>query len=66
MKVYVVSVCVDDEYGCREAESVYSSKEAAEAWVAEHQYYLKTWFCEDEKGYPAYIVEEFEVKGLAI
>lgn len=59
--VYVVSACVDEEYGCREAESVYSSREAAEAWVAEHQCYVDCWFCEDEQGYPVYAIEEFEL-----
>ena len=61
MMVYVVMECVDDEYGCRETHSVYASKADAEAWVAEHQKMLHPWFCEDEEGYPLFIVEEFKV-----
>ena len=62
MIVYVVSICVDDEYGCREAEAVYALKAEAEAYVAEHQDYLDTWFCEDKKGYPLYEIKPFEVQ----
>ena len=62
MVVYVVSMCVDDEYGCREAQAVYASKAEAEAWVAEHQEMLDPWFCEDEEGYPLYVVEPYEVR----
>lgn len=29
MKVWVVEVCVDDEYGCMSLFGIYSSKEAA-------------------------------------
>ena len=61
MMVYIVMECIDDEYGCREAHSVYASKADAEAWVAEHQEMLDTWFCEDEEGYPLYIGKEFKV-----
>lgn len=49
MKVYVVNMMVDDEYGCREAQAVYASREDAEKWVAENQEYEHPWFCEDEE-----------------
>lgn len=61
MKVYVVCECVDEEYGCREACKVFASKADAEAWVAENQEMLDPWFCEDEEGYPLYVVEEFDL-----
>ena len=48
MMVYVVMECIDDEYGCRSAHSVYASKADAEAWVAEHQEMLDPWFCEEK------------------
>ena len=61
MKVYVVQVMVDEEYGCMEAEAVYSSQKAAQAWVDEHQLMLHPWYCEDEQGVPLYEVEEFDL-----
>ena len=62
MKVYVVNMMVDDEYGCREAQAVYASREDAEKWVAENQEYEHPWFCKDEEGVPLYEIEEFELQ----
>jgi len=62
MMVYVVQMMVDDEYGCMEAQAVYASREAAEAWVAENQEILHPWFCNDEAGVPLYEVVGFELQ----
>ena len=61
MKVYVVNVMVDEEYGCREANAVYASKVDAEAWVAENQQKIHTWWLKDDENVPLYTIEEFEL-----
>lgn len=58
-KVYVVSTCVDDEYGCMEACKVFATREDAEAWVnaQEDNGTHEAWYGE----YEQYSIEEFEV-----
>lgn len=60
MKVYVVSKCEDDEYGCREAIKVFSTLEKAKEYVnSQDDKIIGTWFDDD---YETYSIEEFEVE----
>ena len=48
MVVYVVRAVVDEEYGCREAQRIYASREDAEAYISEHQEYWRPWWDDDD------------------
>ena len=61
MVVYVVRAVVDEEYGCREAQRIYSSREGAEEYVSEHQEYFQPWWADDDAEEPVYDVVEMEV-----
>ena len=49
MVVYVVRAVVDEEYGSREVQRIYASREDAEAYVSEHQEYYHPWWMDDEE-----------------
>ena len=61
MVVYVVRAVVDEEYGCREVQRIYSSREGAEEYVSEHQEYFWPWWSDDDAEEPVYDVVEMEV-----
>ena len=48
MKVYIVRICIDDEYGCMGVDSVYAKKEDAERYVAENQFTYDCWYGEQD------------------
>jgi uncharacterized protein YfcZ (UPF0381/DUF406 family) len=61
MVVYAVRAVVDEEYGCREVQRIYSSREGAEEYVSEHQEYFQPWWADDDAEEPVYDVVEMEV-----
>lgn len=61
MVVYVVRAVVDEEYGCREAQRIYASREDAEAYVSEHQEYWRPWWDDDDAEVPVYDIQEMQV-----
>ena len=61
MVVYAVRAVVDEEYGCREVQCIYSSREGAEEYVSEHQEYFRPWWRDDDAELPIYDVEEIQV-----
>ena len=61
MKVYCVMVVSDEEYGCRDVESIWANYEQAEAHIAElGQETLDLWFGDVE----LYTIEEYDLQGL--
>lgn len=61
MVVYAVRAVVDEEYGCREVQRIYASREDAEAYVSEHQEYWQPWWDDDGAEVPVYDIEEMQV-----
>lgn len=58
-KVYVVSSCCCDEYGCMEAIKVFATREDAQNWVnAQENQVIDAWFGQKDQ----YSIEEFEVE----
>lgn len=60
MKVFVVNGNCDMEYGCMKVNAIFSTKEKAEAYVAEHQWYWLAWWDDSEKD--GLMIEEWEVE----
>lgn len=58
MKVYIVTVLVDTEYGNRATYEVYDSKEKAQKFIDEHQEVVKCWYGDDIE----YDLEVWKVK----
>lgn len=61
MVVYAVRAVVDEEYGCREVQRIYSSRKDAEKYMSEHQEYFRPWWNDDDAEEPVYDVVEMEV-----
>lgn len=77
MKVYVVSIVSDDEYGCTSIDAIFETKEKALAYLAEEieaedaeykdivcprsEVKYYPWFDEEGKGLPLYSLKEWEV-----
>ncbi len=58
MKVYIVTVLVDTEYGNRDIYEVYNSKEKAQKFIDEHQETINCWYGDDNE----YNFEAWEVR----
>ena len=77
MKVYVVSIVCDDEYGCTSIDAIFETEAKALAYLAEevearNEHYedivcprseakYYPWFNEEGKGLPLYELTEWEV-----
>lgn len=58
MKVYIVTVLVDTEYGNRDIYEVYDSEEKAQKFIDENQEIVNCWYGDDIE----YALEAWEVR----
>lgn len=61
MEVYCVMVICDEEYGCRDIESIWATQEQAEARIVElGQETVEMWFGNED----LYTIESHTLQGL--